>query len=171
MTIKDTSKFGEWRFSLINPENNQEFSLPIGGGKAKSIQELTGLVVAQMDEFDRITGGEYTKKAREEAAKKNKSFPAYVNLMIHHQLCVRYNPSMPGLCYSNGLGDNIHTMFKGLDKVIEKMPHLVRSAAAAVTKRITNGEVKLGGCQSCGGTRSFNPKKNNLGRAGKLNKK
>lgn len=171
MTIKDTSKFGEWRFSMINPENNQSFSLPIGDGKAKSIQELTGLVIAQMEEFDRITAGEYTKKAKEEAKKMNKSFPAYVNLMIHHQICIKYSPMIPGLCYSNGLGDNIHSMFKGLDKVVEKMPKALRAAATAVTKRITNGEPKFSGCQSCGGTRSFNPSKNNLGRVGKLNKK
>ena len=168
MTIKDQTQFGRWSFSMINPENSSQFTIPIGGGYSKSLAELTNLVSEQMGEFDRVTSGEYTKKAREEAEKKNLSFPAYLSLLIQHQICVLNNNTVP--CYSNGIGDDIHSLFKGLDGFVAKMPSPIRKAAEQLTKAITGGQKQFGGCQTCGGTRAFNPNANNLGRAGKLNK-
>ena len=166
MTIKNINTFTEWRFDVINPENNQVFTIPIDGKKSKSIQELTSLVVSQMAEFDRISNNEYTKKAREEAVKLDISFPAYVQKLIHHQICRK------GLadCYSNGVGDDIHKLFGGLDGIVAKLPTPLRRAAEAVTKVITGGQKKLGGCSACGGTKTFEPSKNNLGRAGTVNR-
>ena len=165
MTLKDPRKFTLWKFSMLNIETGREFTVPIDGKPAQSLQSLTATVVAQMGEFDRISNGEYTKLAREEANKIGISFPAYVSLLIQHQICL--TGIVP--CYSSGIGDTIHTIFKKVDGVVDRLPAPLKSMAKAITKAITKQE-KFGGCSSCGGSKSFKPKVNNLGRAGTLNR-
>jgi hypothetical protein len=169
MIVKNKSAFGEWKFFLIHPENGSELKLPIDRENAQSISEITQIVVAQMTEFDRISGGQYTSKAKEEAASRNISFPAYVNLLIQHQICLKNGGN--NICWEGGIGDTIHKMFSKIDGLVAKMPKALQSAAAAVFKAVTpSGSRTLGGCSSCGGTKTFNPNVNNLGRAGTLNK-
>lgn len=170
MTIKDTTKFGNWFFYMLDPFELKEIRVPTGNNPEHGIHQLVNRVIAQMSEFDKVTNGEYSKKARVRSAELSLTFEQYVLKLVHHQICLR-NQHIPGFCYSNGIGDTIHELLSGVDKIVAKLPTALQNAATKIIKRITPSKsATLGGCSVCGGSRSFKPKEDNLGRAGKLNK-
>lgn len=170
MTIKDTARFGGWFFYMLDPFDLKEIRIPAGNNPEHGIHQLVNRVISQMQEFDKVTNNEYTKKAKERARELSVTFEQYILKLVHHQICLR-NQHIPGFCYSNGIGDSIHELLSGVDKVVAKLPSSLRDAATKIIKKITPSKsATLGGCAVCGGSRSFKPKSDNLGRAGKLNK-
>lgn len=169
MTIKDTSKFSSWFFYMIDPYTNGEIRIPAGPTPSGGIHQLVHAVITQMNEFDRVSNNSYSAKARSRAAELNITFEQYMTQVVHHQLCLR-NSHIAGLCYSNGIGDSIHELLSGVDKVVDKLPEALKDKVKKVIQKITPSRTStLGGCSVCGGTRSFSSKKDNLGRAGRLN--
>lgn len=170
MTIKDTSKFSQWFFYMIDPYTLGEIRVPAGSNPSPGIHQLVSVVIAQMNEFDFASNNSYSLKARERAAELNLTFEQYMTQLVHHQICLR-NSHIPGLCYANGIGDSIHELLSGIDGIVAKLPSVLQEGVKKVVQKITPSKTKtLGGCSVCGGSRSFSPKEDNLGRAGRLNK-
>lgn len=169
MRLKDHQSFGEWKFFMLNPIDGSDLKIPIDAKVAQSLASLVQIVVAQMHEFDLITDGLYTAKAKEEADKKSISFPAYVSLLVEHQICIKSGNSSD-LCWSNGIGDDIHTMFSKIDGIVTSLPAPIQGLIKKVIVKLTpSSSQTLGGCSACGGTKVYDPVVSNLGRAGKLN--
>lgn len=92
--------------------------------------------------------------------------PANLSQLIEHQICVRQaRPS--DLCWNDGIGDDIHTKWAA--------PFL--SGAARLAAKVLGPDSKIErviravkSCPSCGGSRVYSAGKNNLGRAGTLNR-
>lgn len=169
MTIKDHTRFGEWKFYLVDPVTGADLKIPIGEPKTQSLPALVQLVAAQMEEFDRITDNKYSAKARQEASNKGMNLNQYISLLIEHQICVRSSNSSD-LCWSNGVGDVVHGLFTKVDGLVANLPAPLKRIAASIIEKITpSSSQTLGGCSSCGGTRSFTPDASNRGRVGKLN--
>lgn len=172
MKIKDHNKFIHWIFHVKSPIDNKDLCLPIGCKPAKNLLNLTQVVLNQMNEFDKITNNDYTKKGREIAESYKMEFPTYMMEVIEHQLCLRsFNPKQE--CWSSGAGDRLHQAFSSIDVAISNpnVPKAVQRIYARVVQKITPSKSKtLGGCSRCGGTRIYDPKERNEGRAGRMNK-
>lgn len=168
MTIRNPSTFSAWKFFLSAPDGT-EFAL-----NEYTLPRLVELVIRQLDQFDGSNPG-FTAKARQEAKSLHYDWERYISLAIQHQLCLRLGGVSSGLCW-RGTGDKIHEFMKELDHVVEKSPGILKAIGEGVTRmitRITSSEPvkKLGGCISCGGSKTFNASKKNLGRVAKFNKR
>lgn len=168
MYLKDPTKV-KLRFTLIEPVSGKDVILA-----ENTIAALCQSVRQQLAEFDKVTEGRYTEKAREEASDLKLQWPAYINKVVQHQICI--NLSEPSrYCWNDGYGDKLHALSRGIDQFVDKMPTplraLARAGAYIATKVATGkGKTKLGGCSTCGGAKKFSSDtKRQLGRAGKLN--
>lgn len=139
-------------------------------GVAKSADSLYEMVESAFDEFDKLTKEEYSAKAKSRARELGKTWKQYIQMLVEHQICVRIKNVSPAyvskLCSSSGIGDTIHML-------VSKTEETVISAAVSAVKAITHRTVKISPkaskCSACGGTQTFDPTRDNLGRAGKLN--
>jgi len=143
-------------------------------GTYSDIQRLSSDVVSQFKELD-SRGGEYMKTLEAGAAKLGLDPRAYLIKVIHHQACLRISiEDRNRLCYSDGIGDDLHILAGKIDNLIDRAPkilsRLASVAVAGATKLATGrSSPTLSGCQTCGGTKSFEQNKNQLGRSGTLN--
>lgn len=172
MKIKNRNNFTKWKFYFKDLEGN-EVSFPFSGGYATTIHSLVAEVESQFQVFDEKTNGEYTKHIRKDAQHLEKSYQEYLEILIEHQICLRHDKNND-LCWDDGLGDRLHHVSKRIDHMIDAFPSPLKKAARAGVKALTalaTGKAKerMGSCQTCGGTKTLDPSKNNLGRAGSLN--
>lgn len=166
MRIQNPNQVGAWSFHVKDIEGNDIVIPPYS--TSSSIEELLSLVLKYIQEYDNVSNGEYSKTQRELAAKEGMSFEDYMKKLINHQMCLRNRGVIP--CWSDGLGDNIHNLF---DKVasFKKAPESTKTKIQNIISSFVPGFVIKGaGCASCGGSMVMSPTKDNLGRAGKLNK-
>lgn len=168
MTIREPTRFSAWRFFMSAPDGT-EFSL-----SEHTLPRLVELVVRQLAQFEAASPG-FTSKAREEAKSLHYDWERYISLAVQHQICVRLGGVASGICW-RGTGDKIHEFMKGIDDKVEKAPSILRTIGQGVTKTITRitssaPVQKFGKCISCGGSKTFNASKKNLGRVAKFNKK
>ncbi len=169
MRVKDHSQVGNWTFVLENPDGDQ-LTLPPGDKGFNRLSQLRENVLAVIELYDESTGGEYSKKQRELAAQLQMSFPDYITKVIEHQFCLRMHGKVK--CWSDGVGDTLHNAIGKIDDLQAKVSPVMRKAIQSVTARVTpSRSTTFRGCGRCGGTKSFSPKSDNLGRAGKLNRK
>lgn len=167
MTLKEPAKFSNWSFIVEDPEG-KEIEIPSGGRYANTLSQLTAAVLQHIAAYDGATNGEYSKNQRELADKEGVTFDKYIQMLIQHQICLRYKGSVP--CWT-GLGDKIHLALSAVDGFVAKTPEVVRQRMERAIKVMTPSKSKtLGGCSACGGTRKMDPNANNLGRAGFLNR-
>lgn len=168
MYLKNPSKH-DARFRMIDPISKQQFTL-----RAKSFPDLTTAVIKQMEEFDRVTNGEYSKPAKKEAENLKLQYRAFINKLCQHQVCLNLADPMV-YCYNDGYGDALHEVAGKIDDKIKSLPTPLKKIAEtlvqAATFTVTGKPIKrLGGCSSCGGTKVYDPSQNRqLGRAGKIN--
>jgi len=168
MYLKNRMQFSSWEFFLEDPDGN-EIRIPEKGKYASSIDQIFHMVMDQIDQFPE----EYTDMIRFNAGKLTTPWRSYIKKVIEHQICIRNNRP-DELCWNDGFGDKLHSLTKKIDVVIDHLPKFISSAAQmavrAVTKAATGkSSPRIGGCATCGGTRTFNPGVQNLGRVGKLN--
>lgn len=89
--------------------------------------------------------------------------PQNIEEIIEHQICLR-QPNPTSACWKSGIGDSLHhSIFKPLS---EKLASAISSFAPKAAARVRS----IGGCSSCSGTKTYDQRRNNLGRAGTLNK-
>lgn len=165
MRIKDHRNFAYWVFFIKGEP--EDIRVPTEG-YASNILDLEAMVRAQ---FANLPDVDWNEKLKEEAHMNGIREDEILREIIQHQICLR-NPGIQ--CWNSGIGDKIHEIAGKIDRVAEKTPlrNLYKTAVKAVTKQISEKpSTTLGGCGSCGGSRSYNPNaRNNLGRAGKVNR-
>jgi hypothetical protein len=163
MWLKNTNTFNNWKFTLLAP-NKEEIVL-----RGKNMHDLANIIIRQIAQWD-ADGYEYSKEPRKEAETLGVDWYNYITRNIQHQICL----TLPaGQCWS-GLGDNLHSFFKGIDSMVASLPSPARSIGRAVTKIMTlaatgKAQPKFGGCRTCGGGRRFQNDTHNLGRKERLN--
>lgn len=168
MYLKNPSQT-KLNFIMVEPVSSRDITLAAG-----TLDELKRIVIAQISQFDSNSNGEYSKKAREEAAALKLQWPAYINKVIQHQICLR-SEDASRICWDDGYGDKLHHLAGKIDNGIDKLPAglggIAAKAVMLATKVATGKSSKrLGGCSVCGGTKKFNPyEKRQLGRAGVVN--
>jgi hypothetical protein len=168
MILKDKSKFTRWQFWMQDPEGN-EFCLPGENEYASSFPALYTLIMDQIKAFP----PSYKDLVRHNADKLGMTFSQYIEMSIEHQICKR-QPNPLDVCWEGGLGDHIHTLAGKIDAVVDTMPSMFKSMAELATGALTfattgKAQKRFGSCQTCGGTKTFSPDKNSLGRAGIVN--
>lgn len=158
-----------WNFIMEDPSGNEVMVPPERG--LPNLAALTAMVLSYINIYDNATQNQYSLKQRELAAQAGKPFESYIRKVIEHQFCLR-NKNQGVDCWSDGLGDDIHNTLSKVDGFVEKAPTAIRNVIEKAISAITPSRSKsFGGCSSCGGGRSFSPSQDNLGRAGKLNRK
>ena len=168
MRPKNPERVTNWSFYLTSP-SDEEIRIPDVREGSISITALLARVANLLHVFDEATNGEYTKQQRELAAQAGLEWNAYLRKLILHQFCLRNNSSIP--CYNEGGGDLLHNTLTAVDGYVAKTPERVRNVVRRAIETITpSNSQTFQGCASCGGTFTFSPKADNLGRAGKLNK-
>lgn len=136
---------GGFAFYYENIETKQEIRVPQGDKSANGVSQLTGLVQASL-----------TNNGME--------IPPQLALIVEHQICIRQDNPLT-LCFSGGIGDDVH------HKVMKPLLRsIARGAAKVGAKIVSDAATKIGGCTGCGGTKTYVQGRNNLGRAGTLNK-
>ena len=173
MKIKEHQNFTKWKFYFKDLEGGT-LSFPKSGGYSPNLHELATEAAAQFEIFDTDTEGKYTRLIRKQAEHLGVDYLEYLKVIIEHQLCLRHETEARELCWNDGLGDKLHEFSGKIDHAIETFPKplkkLAQAAVVVATKAATRkGNKKLGGCGTCGGTETFDPDTNNLGRAGSLN--
>lgn len=169
MYLKKPQFFGQWKFIAIDPSGN-EISIPREGVE-KTKEALVHKVFSQLKSFDEATDGRYLEKVRKQAQKHGLELQEYIAKVVEHQVCLRGSPT---LCWDDGFGDTLHSFAMKVDNWVESLP--VGSTAARAAVRVATfiatgkSQRRLSGCSKCGGTRTFSPDANNLGRAGTLNR-
>lgn len=167
MRPKEPRQIGAWTFHMEDPEGNAIQVPP--GGAFTNIDELHAAVLQYMQIFDGVTDNAYTKTQRELAESHKLQFTDYIMELIQHQMCVRNVGSIP--CWSSGLGDSLHKAAGMVDTAISILPTTARTVMQKMIAKVTpSHSPTLSGCQSCGGTGTFQSGVNNLGRAGTVNK-
>ena len=166
MKIKNPNQFSRWQFFCQAP-NGDELKLPIDRDYAGNFQQLYNIVLKQFDSF----GKDYKAAVEINAAKVNMTYSPYIKKCIEHQICLRGGPA---LCWEDGFGDTLHTIAATLDDIVDASPAPIRRLGRTVTKAMTKlatgkSAPKFSNCATCGGTRSFMAREQNLGRAGKVN--
>lgn len=166
MRVANPNQVTNWRFFLIDPNGEEVIIPPEGGHSTKD--KLVRQVMSYIGMYDNITSREYSKEQRALALEAGKSFEEYISKLVEHQVCIR-NKSVK--CFNDGVGDKIHEAMGKVDGYIEKAPLPVRKIIERMVASVTPSRSKtLGGCGGCGGTRVMSPNRNNLGRAGRLNR-
>ena len=147
----------------------QEIVIPPSGG-ANTLSQLLTQVLSYIQIFDGHTDGEYSKAQRALAEEAGITFDRYMLRLIEHQFCV--NNAARGIkCWSDGVGDTIHSALTVVDGWVAKTPEVIRNRIQNAIERITPSRARtFGGCSACGGSRVMDPRINNLGRAGRLNR-
>lgn len=142
---KNVSPPGGFFFYYEDPKTKEEVKVPSGSRQANGVAALTAQV-------------------RNAFSKAGIPVPAQLAKIVEHQICIRQaNPK--SVCFMGGLGDDIHhNLAKPVLRSIEMFAGRVKMNAVARTAR------RVGGCAGCGGTKTYKSGKNNLGRAGTLNK-
>jgi hypothetical protein len=165
MRIKDPNKITSWHFNLLDPEGI-EVRVPAEGG-LNSLHHLISRVNSYIQVYDQGTDGAYSKLLREEADKHKITFDKYISKLIQHQMCL----TQPIACWSDGFGDDLHSLAGKVDSFVEKAPAPVRRIMQNAIARLTPSKARaFSSCGTCGGTRVMNPQANNLGRAGTVNR-
>lgn len=88
---------------------------------------------------------------------------------IEHQICLRLGDGAKEWCWNSGIGDKLHheAMKPALQKIASVLesgkPGRLRKLAARAARRLSE-------CSGCSGTRVYDKGRDNLGRAGKLNR-
>jgi hypothetical protein len=163
MWLKNPTNVSQWRFTLLAP-NKEEITL-----KGKNIHDLANIIIRQISQWD-ADGYEYSKLPRQEAESLKIDWYNYICRNIQHQICL----TLPeGQCWK-GVGDNLHSLFKGVDSMVASLPAPLQRVGQAVTKAMTlvatgHAQTKFGGCRTCGGGRRMQSDAKNLGRKEKLN--
>lgn len=88
--------------------------------------------------------------------------PGNLSQLIEHQICIRH-PNPLDQCWEDGFGDHLH--YSVALPIIEKAQKAIKKATGKASKTLS----KIGGCSGCKGTKVYDSKKRNLGRAGILN--
>jgi hypothetical protein len=163
MWLKNPTNFNQWRFVLLAP-NKEEVVL-----RGKNMHDLANIVIRQISQWDG-DGYEYSKLPRQEAETLGIDWYNYILRNIQHQICLRLPESE---CWK-GAGDNLHSFFGGIDKLVDSLPSPVRAFGQAATKAMTllatgTAQAKFSGCRTCGGGRRMQPDAKNLGRKELLN--
>jgi len=144
-----------------------EITVPPSGG-TNTLHQLVTQVLSYIQVYDNHTDGEYSKAQRVLAEGAGVSFEAYIARLVEHQFCIR---SRSVKCWSDGLGDDIHSALSVVDGWVAKTPEVVRSKIQNAIEMLTpSGSKTFRGCAACGGSRVMDPSINNLGRAGRLNR-
>lgn len=165
MKVAQHNQVSEWKFSMLSPDGRTVELGPFG-----SIYTLVNQIMSYIGVYDGMTENKYSEKLKEQAAiVTDGNLEKYVKLLAEHQMCIN-NKAIK--CWSGGVGDDVHTVISKvegfvIDNAPEPIVRLVRRFATAVTKGKSS---TVTGCSSCGGTRTMDPKVNNLGRAGTLNR-
>lgn len=166
MRVANPNKVASWSFQLIDPEG-EEITIPSTGGM-NNLQALKMAVLSHIQVYDNATGEEYSKEQKRLAEEAGKSFEQYIGQLIEHQMCLRFKNQIQ--CWNEGVGDSIHNALSAVDGYVAKTPEPIRRMVERAISVITPSKsVTFSGCSACGGTHVMNPRKNNLGRAGKLN--
>ena len=155
--------------------SGDEMRLPTKAGFASSLNQLTEMVVSQISSFDKVTDNGYSKKLRESAAKQNLAFSQYMSKLVEHQICLR-QPNSTEFCWGDGFGDEVHKFFTKIDGWFKDKPRLMQgigTMATQIATKLATGTAKhkFSECSTCGGTKVLSKNKDNLGRAGKLNRR
>lgn len=141
---KNTSPPGGFYFYYRNPATKEVVRVP-QSRPANGVQQLATVV-------------------RSAFVNNNIPVPDNLELIVEHQICIR-QADPKSVCYSGGLGDTLHHSLA--KPVLEAVSVAAEKAGASGFARAVR---KVSGCSGCGGTRVYEKGKNNLGRAGKLNK-
>lgn len=169
MKLKDPNRYTRWEFYL---GESGEYRVP-QTGFLLSKNKLVERVIQQMKSLEEQRVYAFYTQLQEEARQKGLEERAYLGLLIEHQICLRAKDAgKVGLCFSGGLGDNIHSAISKVESaVLKNIPQRAKTLYHKVVTAISpSSGGKLSGCTRCSGTRGFSAKQNNLGRAGKLNK-
>lgn len=155
-----------WTFSMEDPAG-VVFEVPGNPQGANSLEECLGLTMEYIDAYDNATNGEYSRNQRSLALDASMDFRSFMRKLIEHQMCLRGKAE----CYQDGLGDKLHNVMTKVDAVVASAPGPLKKVAESIIAAITPSHTTtLGGCSRCGGTRTFQKNKDNLGRAGRLNR-
>jgi len=166
MTIRNPNNFSNWEFFIQAPDG-EEVKL-----KSSTLYKLTDLVIQQINVWDSETPG-FSDGARQEARDIGLTWYDYIKYSIQHQICVRRDGVSTGLCWKDKLGSKLLALSHGIDDAIAKAPSIIRKVGEALTQTATlmatgESKKKLSGCSVCGGRKTFQPSKRNLGRAGRM---
>jgi len=165
MRVKNPQNVSNWKFYIEDPSGVEVVIPP--SDPCNSLNKLLGQVLGYIQVYDNMTQGEYSKKQRELAVKDGLDFEDYMLKVIEHQVCLRAKGTIP--CWK-GTGDLIHSALGKVDNLIDHSPEIVRNVMQrAVSSATPSKTKKFGSCSACGGSRSFSPSVDNLGRANKLN--
>jgi hypothetical protein len=100
--------------------------------------------------------------------------PSNIKTIIEHQICLR-QPSPIEACWSSGLGDDLH--HKWIAPFLKRVSMGLAPSEGSSEGLISRARKKASGivqsiarCSSCSGTKVYDKSKNNLGRAGMVNK-
>ena len=172
MRVKNPNTVSNWKFYIEDLEGN-EVVIPNGPGLNR-VTDLIPLVLSHIAVYDNHSSNEYSKEQRRlaEEAYPNvgNSFEKYLLKLIEHQMCLRNKTTIQ--CWSEGTGDDIHNALSAVDGWVAKTPQVIKNIVQVGIARITPSHSKtFGGCSACGGSRTMSPKINNLGRAGRLNRR
>lgn len=133
---------------------------PYGGWKF-FLFDANGVEVA----ISGSTRADLVAKVKSSLALNGYDVPKDIDEIIETQICLR---NRANACWSSGLGDEIHSgVFKFLSFTAALVDGKKKSRARTA---IATAVRKIAGCQGCGGTTTYTSGKNNLGRAGVLNK-
>lgn len=175
MKLKKPLNFGRWEFYIAIGE--EEVRVPVGGF-AKSAGSLARAVKETFKSLDAQGIGNFTGTAEKEAAALGMGIEEYYSDLVQHQICLRAGGMKSGICNSSGLGDSIHHVAEKVDAVLGKSK-IGRAISSKIGKKlfggkkvsVSDGQPRMSGCRSCGGSRAYRSGERNLGRAGKLNRK
>lgn len=142
---KDSTPYGGFVFYFKHVKTGEEVRVPSGKKSANGISQLTNLASSAL----RNNGMEV---------------PENLSKIVEHQICLR-QPEPKKVCFNGGIGDSIHhnvakPFLLKVSKVAEKVG----------AKSVSKVAKAVGGCSYCGGTKTYEQGRNNLGRAGTLNK-
>lgn len=135
---------------------------PEGGFAFHYVRDSDGVAVR----VDGANGmAQLTERVEKSFANNKMTVPPNLAEIIEHQICLRQSNPLDA-CWSGGIGDDLH------HKWIK--PFLSTAAAAmpgtGIMASVKKAVEKVAGCSSCGGTKIYDSKRDNTGRAGKLNR-
>lgn len=121
-----------------------------------------------------VTGNnlaQLTEKVKGAFSNNGIPIPEDLQVIIEHQICVcQDNPTE--VCWSGGIGDDLHNKWIGpfLKRLARAMDTSEEGVISRARRAVAKTAEKIAGCSSCKGSRVYQNGKNNLGRAGTLNK-
>lgn len=153
MTLKDYNRSpanGGFRFFYKKPDGESS--------QVHHPSSIEQLVVRTVEQF-RNNGMEVPENLRQ---------------IVEHQICLR-QPNPLESCWSGGLGDDIHhkwisPFLSKVEKLSDKMVKGRKGIFAKVVAAVGGVARAIRKCGDCGGRKTYEQGKNNLGRAGTLNR-